>query len=112
MQTNRELGLLDTLQAECFPKKYGAQFFVANGSKSVKFVFANGAAPAKLSIPGEELLIDSTAFLELEELPKEILFVGGGYIAFEFAHIVARFGVNAEHIGRNMAILNFFMIAL
>lgn len=38
----RELGLLDTLQAECFPKKYGAQFFVANGSKSVKFVFANG----------------------------------------------------------------------
>ena len=38
----RELGVLETLQAECFPKKYGAQFFVANGSKSVKFVFANG----------------------------------------------------------------------
>jgi flavin-dependent dehydrogenase len=37
-----ELGLNDALKAELFPKKYGAQFFVANGSKSVKFVFANG----------------------------------------------------------------------
>lgn len=65
-----------------------------------KFVIANGAAPAKLSIPGEDLLIDSTAFLELEELPKEILFVGGGFIAFEFAHIVSRFGVKATIIHR------------
>jgi len=60
-----------------------------------KFVIANGAAPVKLSIPGENLLIDSTAFLEMEELPNEILFVGGGFIAFEFAHIVSRFGVKA-----------------
>jgi glutathione reductase (NADPH) len=65
-----------------------------------KFVIANGAAPAKLSIPGDDLLIDSTAFLELEELPKEILFVGGGYIAFEFAHIVSRFGIKATIIHR------------
>ena len=65
-----------------------------------KFVIANGAAPAKLSIPGEDLLIDSTAFLELEELPEEILFVGGGFIAFEFAHIVSRFGVKATIVHR------------
>ena len=65
-----------------------------------KFVIANGAAPVKLSIPGENLLIDSTDFLELEELPKEILFVGGGYIAFEFAHIVSRFGVKATIVHR------------
>lgn len=37
-----DLGLDDTLKAEMFPKKYGAQFYIANGSKSVKFVFANG----------------------------------------------------------------------
>jgi glutathione reductase (NADPH) len=65
-----------------------------------KFVIANGAKPRKLSIPGEELLIDSTAFLELQELPKEILFVGGGYIAFEFAHIVSSFGVKATIVHR------------
>ncbi|HEY9362594.1 MAG TPA: NAD(P)/FAD-dependent oxidoreductase [Chitinophagaceae bacterium] len=65
-----------------------------------KFVIANGAKPRKLSIPGEELLIDSTAFLELQELPKEILFVGGGYIAFEFAHIVSSFGAKATIVHR------------
>ena len=65
-----------------------------------KFVIANGATPTKLSIPGEELLIDSTAFLELEELPKDILLVGGGFIAFEFAHIVSRFGVKATIVHR------------
>ncbi|TAN13703.1 MAG: NAD(P)/FAD-dependent oxidoreductase [Chitinophagaceae bacterium] len=65
-----------------------------------KFVIANGATPAKLSIPGEDLLIDSTVFLALEELPKDILLVGGGYIAFEFAHIVSRFGVKATIVHR------------
>lgn len=65
-----------------------------------KFVLANGAAPAKLFISGENFLIDSTAFLELEELPEEILFVGGGFIAFEFAHIISRFGVKATIVHR------------
>lgn len=65
-----------------------------------KFVIANGAKPRELNIPGEDLLIDSTAFLELEELPKDILFVGGGYIAFEFAHIVSQFGVKATILHR------------
>lgn len=65
-----------------------------------KFVIANGAKPAKLSIPGEELLIDSTAFLSLNELPHELLLVGGGYIAFEFAHIAAHFGVRVTIVHR------------
>ncbi|MEO8117538.1 MAG: NAD(P)/FAD-dependent oxidoreductase, partial [Bacteroidota bacterium] len=73
-----------------------------------QFVIANGATPTKLSIPGEDLLIDSTAFLELEELPKEILFVGGGFIAFEFAHIVSRFGVKATIIHRGESPLKNF----
>src|SRR5688572_8324152 len=41
-QIFKDLGLDDALKAEMFPKKYGAQFYIANGSKSVKFVFANG----------------------------------------------------------------------
>lgn len=65
-----------------------------------KFVIANGARPAMLSIAGEDLLIDSTAFLGLEELPKDVLLVGGGFIAFEFAHIVSRFGVRATIVHR------------
>ncbi len=37
-----DLGLDEALNAEAFPKKYGAQFYIANGSKSVKFVFGHG----------------------------------------------------------------------
>lgn len=37
-----EMGVLDALRAEAFPKKYGAQFFIGNGSKQVKFVFSKG----------------------------------------------------------------------
>lgn len=68
--------------------------------KAEKFVLANGAKPAKLSIPGEELLIDSTAFLSLNELPDELLLVGGGYIALEFGHLAARMGVKVKIIHR------------
>jgi glutathione reductase (NADPH) len=55
-------------------------------------VIAAGARLAPLGIPGEEHLTTSTAFLELDQLPPRVAFVGGGYIAFEFAHIAARAG--------------------
>jgi len=55
-------------------------------------VIATGLAPADLEIFGAEHLTTSDQFLELEELPRRILFIGGGYIAFEFAHVAARAG--------------------
>jgi len=51
---------------------------------------ATGAKPAKLNIPGEEHVTISDQFLELDYLPDRIVFIGGGYISFEFAHIAAR----------------------
>lgn len=56
------------------------------------FHIATGARPATLEIDGEELLITSTDFLELKQKPKRVVFVGGGFIAMEFAHISARAG--------------------
>ncbi len=56
------------------------------------FLIATGARPMTLNIPGENLLITSTDFLELPEKPKRIVFVGGGFIAMEFAHISKRAG--------------------
>lgn len=53
---------------------------------------ATGQKPADLKIRGTEHLTTSEQFLELDELPKRILFIGGGYIAFEFAHVAARAG--------------------
>lgn len=65
-------------------------------------VVATGLEPKPLNIPGEELLIDSTGFLDLPQLPDKIVMVGGGYIAFEFAHIAARAGakVTIVHQGK------------
>src|SRR5437868_8106587 len=37
-----EMGVLETLEAEGFPKKLGAQFHLGDGSKSIKLVFAEG----------------------------------------------------------------------
>ena len=53
-----------------------------------------------MNIPGEELLTTSTQFLELDRLPSDIVFVGGGYIAFEFAHIAARAGARVQIVHR------------
>ncbi len=58
------------------------------------FHIATGARPMTLDIPGEELLITSTDFLELSEKPKRIAFVGGGFISMEFAHISKRAGAS------------------
>ena len=64
-------------------------------------VIAAGQKPADLKIVGTEHLTTSEQFLELNELPKRILFIGGGYIAFEFAHVAVRAGaqVTIAHRG-------------
>jgi glutathione reductase (NADPH) len=63
-------------------------------------VIAGGARRATLNIPGEEHLITSTQFLELDHLPPRIVFVGGGYIGFEFAHVAARAGAQVRIVHR------------
>lgn len=50
---------------------------------------ATGARPADLPIRGAEHLTTSEQFLELDELPPRIVFLGSGYIAFELAHLAA-----------------------
>jgi glutathione reductase (NADPH) len=65
-------------------------------------VIATGQAPADLEIPGAEHLTTSDQFLELDELPRRILFIGGGYIAFEFAHVAARVGSQVTILHRGL----------
>ncbi len=56
------------------------------------FVIASGSRPASLPIPGADHLLTSDDFMELNELPDTLIFVGGGYISFEFAHVAAQAG--------------------
>lgn len=65
------------------------------------FAIAAGAVPARLGIPGEELLIHSDQFLELDMLPRRLVFVGGGYISFELAHLAVRAGAEATILHRD-----------
>jgi glutathione reductase (NADPH) len=65
-----------------------------------RFLLATGARPRPMDIPGHEHLIDSTDFLHLDALPGRVLFVGGGFVSFEFAHIAARAGAAPVIIDR------------
>lgn len=76
------------------PKFTGANTLEVDGEQ-VEFrhaLVATGAVPMNLTFSGAEHLTSSDDFLELDELPEHILFVGGGYISFEFAHVAARAG--------------------
>ncbi|MEO9169899.1 MAG: NAD(P)/FAD-dependent oxidoreductase [Candidatus Baltobacteraceae bacterium] len=71
-------------------------------------VIASGAKPAPLHVSGEEHLATSTDFLELPSLPKRLIFVGGGFISFEFAHVAARAGADASILEREARVLAQF----
>lgn len=71
-------------------------------------VIAAGAKPMDLGIAGAQHLVTSERFLELDELPPRVLFVGGGYISFEFAHVAARAGAQTAILHRGARPLERF----
>jgi glutathione reductase (NADPH) len=71
-------------------------------------LIAAGARPADLRIEGREHLITSEQFLEIDVLPHRVLFVGGGYISFEFGHVAARAGAKVTIVHHGPRPLNAF----
>ena len=71
-------------------------------------VIATGAKPRKLSIPGEQYITTSDQFLDLDSLPQRILFIGGGYISMEFAHVSLRADRNVTILHRGKRLLEGF----
>ncbi|MEQ1508240.1 MAG: NAD(P)/FAD-dependent oxidoreductase [Myxococcota bacterium] len=65
----------------------------ADRYRARQIVVATGSTPRRLGFPGGAGLPTSDDLLELDALPRAIVFVGGGPIAFEFAHVFARMGV-------------------
>ena len=57
-------------------------------------IVATGSEPARPSfLPWDSgVVLDSTAMLQLTEIPKRLLVIGGGYIGCEFACIYAELG--------------------
>ena len=63
-------------------------------------LIATGAKPRPVDVPGAEHLTNSTEFMRMDALPKRILFIGGGFVSFEFGHIAARAGSEVQIIDR------------
>jgi glutathione reductase (NADPH) len=69
---------------------------------------ATGGHPIKPDLPGAEHGLVSDDMFELEELPKRLLVVGGGYIACEFACMMRGMGVEVTIYHRSAQILRGF----
>ncbi|MFT8400524.1 MAG: NAD(P)/FAD-dependent oxidoreductase [Lentilactobacillus diolivorans] len=66
-----------------------------------QFVIATGQRPKILDIVGKEFFKTSTDFLNLNEMPADVTFVGGGYIGFELAGIAHAAGAKVHIIHHN-----------
>lgn len=72
-----------------------------------RFVIATGSRPIVPPIPGleETGYHTSNTIMRLEELPRRIAIIGGGFVAAEFAHVFASFGVEVTVIARSNGLL-------
>ncbi|WP_305853230.1 mercury(II) reductase [Acuticoccus sp. I52.16.1] len=68
-----------------------------------KAIIATGASPAMPDIAGLEdvPVLTSTTALELAELPRSLLVIGGGYIGCELAQMFARMGTAVTLVARS-----------
>lgn len=73
-----------------------------------KIIIAVGGKSRNINVEGEEHTTDSDSFLNLETIPKEVLIIGGGYIALEFANIMLSLGVKVNIFVRSGKVLNGF----
>ncbi len=106
----------DSVRAAGIDSLHGTVRFVGSDADSVRLrvgerevsaghvLVATGAKPASLGIPGEQFAIVAEQFLSLPEMPKRVVFVGGGYIAVEFAHMAKAAGadVTIVHLGEHL----------
>lgn len=82
----------------------------ASASESVtakNFIIATGSRPVE--IPGfkfdEKTILSSTGGLALNELPKNLIVIGGGYIGLEIGSMMANFGSKVTVVEATKALL-------
>jgi glutathione reductase (NADPH) len=65
-----------------------------------RIVIATGGHPTGLDIPGAEHAVISDDIFVMDEMPRRVAIVGGGYIAVEFAGIFAGLGAETHLVYR------------
>jgi glutathione reductase (NADPH) len=73
-----------------------------------KILVATGGWPRRETTPGAELGVTSNEIFDLDEFPKRIVVVGGGYIAVEFAGIFNGLGSQVSQLYRGPLFLRGF----
>jgi glutathione reductase (NADPH) len=73
-----------------------------------KILIAVGGKPIKPDIAGIEYTLTSDELLNLEQLPRQIAIIGGGYIGVEFASLLRGFGCDVTLMNRESCILEGF----
>ncbi len=89
---------IDIVQGDAsFVSKDEVKVQSKDGSKSIRaknFVIATGSRP--IQIPGfefdEKTVMSSTGALDLAEVPKKLIVIGGGYIGLEISGYLAQLG--------------------
>lgn len=76
--------------------------------RAKNIVIATGQVPRPLNIPGADLASTSTDFLDLDSMPRRMVFIGGGYISCELANIAAAAGSKVTLIHHNDSPLRAF----
>lgn len=71
-------------------------------------VLATGMKPAPLDIPGKEHLLTSDDFLDMDDLPAEMVIIGSGYIGSESGHISHALGCKITMIASQSVPLSKF----
>lgn len=107
------LGMLDTAGVELVEGRghIVAPHTVMVGGRTVtakRILVATGSRPVLPPTPGIEHAITSDEALDLPELPRRIIIVGGGYIAVEFAGIFHGLGCEVTLVIRGHAVLKGF----
>jgi len=98
---------IDLLSAS--PRFLSPQVIEVDGEQLTadRFLIATGLRPRPLDIPGSERMITSHEFLDLKELPRRLVCIGGGYISFEFAHLARIAGADVTMLIRSKALKQF-----
>jgi dihydrolipoamide dehydrogenase len=74
-----------------------------------RIFIATGARPLIPPIPGLDAIdyLTNESLLRLEHKPESMLFIGGGYVALEYAHFFSSLGVAVSIVEKNPALLHF-----
>jgi len=101
---------LDFMHKAChFIDEHTLEVGDAQNISGKKIFIATGARPSIPPIQGLDTIhyLTNETILRLERKPESMIFIGGGYIALEYAHFFSALGVKVSIIERNATLLRF-----